>query len=417
MGIIMTHTNFPHPFDQFVWSGGIENTFVPDARPGLRSLEEYELTQHYQQWRGDFDRAASLGIKALRWGPPWYRTEPKPGEFDWEFADQAIDYLVNTLKITPIIDLVHYGTPDWLAGGFSDPSYPERIAAYATAFVKRYKHLVRFYTPLNEPTVTADFSGRRGEWPPYLNGDEGYVRVLLQLARGIQRTATAIREEQPEAILVAVEAMRRVKRVRPKAARAARLRILQEYLPYDLSAGRVDDRHPLRSWLLDRGASQDALETLRQNRVEHDIFGVNFYPWSYAEVDIDNDDIVRTKDGTCGGEQLFQVLKHASRHSGKPLMITETSATGTLAERKRWMRQTTRAVARAQAAGIDVRGYTWYPLFTMIAWDYRTSEKPVDDHLLHLGLWDCQFDSERVLVRSATPMVETYRSLIQRDSM
>lgn len=413
----MTHTNFPHPFDQFVWAGGIENTFVPDARPGLRSLEEYELTQHYQQWRSDFDRAASLGIKALRWGPPWYRTEAKQGEFNWDFADEAIDYIVNVLKITPIVDLVHYGTPDWLEGGFANPDYPERVAAYTTAFVKRYKHLVRFYTPLNEPTVTADFSGRRGEWPPYLKGDTGYVSILLQLARGIQHTAKAIRAEQPEAILVAVEAMRRVKPERVRAGAAAKLRALHEYLPYDLAAGRVNDSHPLRNWLLESGASQDVLAQLVSNGVEHDIFGVNFYPWSYAEVDVDDSGNVTSTDGRCTGNQLFHVLKEAYEHSGKPLMITETSATGTMAQRKRWMQQTTSAVAKARRSGVKVCGYTWFPLFTMIGWEYRTSEKPIDEHLLHLGLWDCHFDSERTLVREETPMVAKYKSLIASDLM
>lgn len=45
---------------EFHWAGGIENTFIPQERPGPRALEEYELTQHYAQWRADLTRAASL---------------------------------------------------------------------------------------------------------------------------------------------------------------------------------------------------------------------------------------------------------------------------------------------------------------------------------------------------------------------
>ena len=62
----------------FAWAGGIEDTFIPQERPGLRALDEYELTQHYEQWREDLERAASLGIRMLRWGVPWYRAEPRP---------------------------------------------------------------------------------------------------------------------------------------------------------------------------------------------------------------------------------------------------------------------------------------------------------------------------------------------------
>src|SRR4030095_8270534 len=103
--------------------------------------------------------------------------------------------MIDKLGITPILDLVHYGTPAWLEGSFSSKRYPERVAAYASAFAARYKGKVRFYTPLNEPTVNADFSGRKAEWPPYLSGDQGYVSLIVSIAQGIQRTVKAIRQQ------------------------------------------------------------------------------------------------------------------------------------------------------------------------------------------------------------------------------
>ena len=148
-----------NPIDsEFLWAGGIEDTFIPQERPGLRALEEYELTQHYQQWRDDLARAASLGIGALRWGVPWYRVEPAPGVFDWDWIDEVLGYLVHDLQIEPIVDLMHYGTPLWLEGSFTASDYPERVAMYAGAFAARYGELVRYYTPLNEPTVNAENS-------------------------------------------------------------------------------------------------------------------------------------------------------------------------------------------------------------------------------------------------------------------
>ena len=53
----------------FTWACGIEDTFIPQARPGLRALDEYALTQHYEQWRTDFDLVAESGVQALRWSP------------------------------------------------------------------------------------------------------------------------------------------------------------------------------------------------------------------------------------------------------------------------------------------------------------------------------------------------------------
>ncbi len=67
----------------FIWASGIENTFVPQTRPGHRALDEYRLMGHYEHWREDLALARGLGLQALRWGVPWYRVEPLPGEFDW----------------------------------------------------------------------------------------------------------------------------------------------------------------------------------------------------------------------------------------------------------------------------------------------------------------------------------------------
>ncbi len=404
------NTILPSPFDRFTWLGGIENTFIPQERPGLRALEEFELTQHYRQWRQDLERAQSLGIKAIRWGPPWYKVEPEPGRFDWSWVDQVLEHMICRLHITPVLDLMHYGTPFWLENSFINPDYPDRVAAYAAAFTERYRQLVRFYTPLNEPTVNALLCGKRAEWPPYLSGDNGYVAVLLPIARGIQKTVQAVSDIQSDPKFVCVEALRRVKPIGRRSTRAAAHERLYDFLAYDLATGAVSEEHPLYGWLVENGASTEMLSELNGNGIEYDIAGVNFYPWSFAAVEAKKTGgEAQVSRGVCGGGELFHVLKEAARHMRKPLIVTETSATGTMLERKRWMRATTGAVKRAQAAGIDVVGYTWFPLFSMIGWEYRASGKPIDEHLLHLGLWDCRFDDDRTLLREETPMVNEFR--------
>ena len=133
--------------DDFAWAVGIENTFVPQTRSGHRRLDEYELMDHYGHWREDIDRVAELGVKMLRYGIPWYRVNPAPGVFDWSWTDEVLDYLVGTKGLTPIIDLMHYGTPLWLDNHFVNASYPRRVAEYASAFAERYRSIVRHYTP------------------------------------------------------------------------------------------------------------------------------------------------------------------------------------------------------------------------------------------------------------------------------
>jgi hypothetical protein len=54
--------------------------------------------------------------------------------------------------------------------------------------------------------INAEMGGSKAEWPPYLTGEAGYVKLLLALARGIILTTQAIKAEQPEAIIVQIEA-------------------------------------------------------------------------------------------------------------------------------------------------------------------------------------------------------------------
>ena len=138
---------------------GIEDTFIPQVSPGLRSLDEYELTGHYDNWREDLDLAASSGASMIRYGIPWYRVNPGLDEWDWSWTDRVIERL-HAVDLTPIIDLMHYGCPLWLEREFANPDYPRRVAEYAARFAERYA-AVRFYTPMNEPLLTPRIARRR----------------------------------------------------------------------------------------------------------------------------------------------------------------------------------------------------------------------------------------------------------------
>lgn len=400
--------------ESFSWAGGIEDTFIPQAKPGFRRLEEYELTQHYEQWRDDLKRAASLGLTKLRWGVPWYRIEPKRGHYDWSFTDEVINYMVDELHIEPIVDLVHYGTPTWMEDSFVDPDYPERVSEYARAFAERYKDKVRYYTPLNEPGVNAEYCGSNGQWPPYLTGDKGYVSVLLPIARGVQLCGKAIRDADPDATLVAVEAMRCVEAsdTSAVAVAAARQALDKDLLPWDLVSGKVDKQHPLYAWLIKNGAQEDDLEKLQDEGIHQDVLGVNFYPWSIKTIRDVNGKAVES-DGPQRGRLLLQVLKRCWERAQTPIFVTETSSTGDATQRALWMSETIDAVRIARGAGIPVVGYTWFPLITMVDWQYRTSKKPLTEHLLHLGLWDSSFDGDGVLQRHETALVDNYRDWIK----
>jgi beta-glucosidase/6-phospho-beta-glucosidase/beta-galactosidase len=397
---------------EFRWAVGIENTFVPHTRAGHRPLDEYELMGHYRLWRRDIDLAADLGVSTIRYGIPWYKVNPRPGVFDWSWTDPVLEHLVSVRGLTPVIDLMHYGTPLWLDNHFVNASYPRRVAEFAAKFAERYASLVRFYTPVNEPAVTAVYCGRDGRWPPYLSGDDGYVKVLLALAKGMNRTAEALRSAQPGAVLVHVEdvGLDHAGSADPDLAAAATEARERRLLPLDLACGKVVPGHPRFDWLIEHGATEPELLGLAATAPRWDALGVNFYPWSNRRLVRRRNGQIRAKPDTPAAA-LGDVLRLVYDRYGLPLMVTETSAPGTHVERALWMRDTIAAVRQARSKLVPVLGYTWFPLFTMVEWKYRWSRKGLEHHLLHLGLYDV-LRRDGAMDREPTPLVDAYRQAI-----
>ena len=395
----------------FIWATGIEDTFVPQTRKGHRPLDEYQLMGHYQHWREDLILAQELGVRAIRWGIPWYRVEPFPGEFDWRWTDDVIPYLVKELGITPIVDLMHYGCPFWLRREFVSNAYPEAVATYAGAFAARYAGLVRWYTPLNEPLVTALMCGRRGTWPPYLRSEVGYLQVLVKVAQGIVRTCAAIRAADPEAILVHVEACGLSRTAREDLQALAEEDRDRGFLPTDLVTGRVNPNHRLFGWLVRNGTSPDELDALAAAAPRLDLIGLNFYPqWSTTQLYIDKRGRLAYRPVEQEGSGFSGLIEEYWARYGIPVMVTETSAAGGEDIRARWLESSVAAVRELRSRGVPVLGYTWFPLFTMIDWRYRFGRGPLEEYRLELGLYT--LDGGGPARWRPTPLVEQFHSYV-----
>jgi beta-glucosidase len=396
----------------FIWAAGIEDTFVPQERPGHRALDEYELMGHYEHWREDLDLCKYVDLQALRWGVPWYKVEPEPGKFDWSWIDEVLPYIVEELGVLPILDLMHYGCPDWLEKGFINKDYPKRVAEYSAAFAERYKHLIQWYTPLNEPIVTALMCGMRGAWPPYQRGEKGYIRVMLQLARGIIETVNAIHSVQDDAVMIHIEATGLTRTIREDLASLAREETHRGYLCYDLISGRITQDHLLFSWLLRNGAAPDELAKLQEKAIELDILGMNFYPqWSTKQIYLDKKGRIAFRDAEPEGDGFSELIRDYYERYKRPIMITETSAVGSDEIRLRWLRSSVNAIKDLRRDGVPVIGYTWFPLFTMIDWRYRFGTDALENYYLELGLY--KLNRKRGPRWCDTPLVEEFRGYVR----
>jgi beta-glucosidase/6-phospho-beta-glucosidase/beta-galactosidase len=404
----LTRTSW-RPDGPFRFAAGIEDTFIAHERVGMRRLDEYELTQHYQYWREDLDLLARAGADSVRWGIPWYRVEPAPGRFEWDWVDRVVDHLC-ALGLTCIVDLMHYGTPLWMTDSFVDRDYPRRVAAYAAAAATRYGDRLDVWTPLNEPNVNADFCGRRGVWPPYRTGEDGFTAVAVALAEGIAATQRAIQDVQPDASFVYVEAAFRY----AGDTFPVPLEVLEErrFVVLDLVLGRVGDEHPMRRWLLDHGADAARLDRLAIDAVSPDVVGVNYYP-GFSTLRFDAAGVpTGVEAGTAGLDEIVRL--YAARY-GLPVMITETSRGGPLEERRAWLRQSLATVARLRADGVPLVGYTWFPFTALIDWAYREATTPIDDWIVQMGMVDLhRVPGGGALERHPTALIDDYAAAARR---
>jgi beta-glucosidase/6-phospho-beta-glucosidase/beta-galactosidase len=428
--------------EPFRWIVGIEDTNigVPIRHSG-RPLDEFLLTQHDRWFREDLDRAASLGIKAIRYGIPWYRVHTAPGRFEWDWVDQALDH-ASGLGLEVIADLVHYGTPTWLAGSFADPAYPEVVAEYAGAFADRYRTIVRHYTPLNEPTVTALFCGERGLWPPYLEGARGWMTIVLAVAAGVRASVAAIREADSEAVIVHVEASKPIGRWDDGLELEARTRAERVFLPTDLVLGRFGDDHPLASWIREVGATEAALDPFRGPGPSLDVIGVNYYPELSPRELLRHDG--QTVELAVNGwtQGLVDVLLEFHDRYRLPVAVTETGIDGTDSRRREWLRASAIAVSDLRSAGIPVWGYTWWPLFDFVNWSYGAGDQVVEEFVVRMsendvgapyqppahdgditsllrpmGLWRLENDTTNVLQRIETGAAAEFRLIIAAEPL
>jgi beta-glucosidase len=368
----------------FVWAVGIENTFIGQTeRMGERPLDEFALTHHYQYWKEDLERCASLGVRAIRYGMPWYKVEPAKNQFDWGWADRAIDHACG-LGLEIIFDLMHYGVPFWLDNQFLNTDYDKHVADWAHAVAQRYRDRIRYHTPFNETLVCTEFAGLRGMWPPYLRGNDGQVKLLRNIARGMTLSIEAIRAARSDAVIVQVDAAGEVLADTPDLQAQAEIETAKTFMGSDLVVGLVDGKHILAEWFLKHGMTEADLEWHRARPQVLDIVGTNYYP----EVSVQKlvrwqDELVRRPISGRGAGMKRSIKAFADRY-GKPVMVTESSLNGTIAERAQWLREAAVAVAEGRAEGLPLVGFTWFPVFDLIDWVYRAG-RPLEDYITRQG--------------------------------
>jgi beta-glucosidase/6-phospho-beta-glucosidase/beta-galactosidase len=382
--------------EEFIFATGIENSYPTIVLPNglVTRVDEMEKTGHYEQWEKDFRLVTSLGITHLRYGPPFYKTHLAPGKYDWDFTDKTFERL-KELKIIPIVDLCHFGVPDWI-GDFQNPDFPEYFAEYAAAFAKRFPDL-QYYTPVNEIFITATFSALYGWWNEKLTSEKAYVTCLKNCCKANVMAMQAILKVKPDAIFVQSESSEFFHPANPEAQKLSNFLNEKRFLALDLTYG-----YPISAgmyeYLLDNGMTKEEYHWFEDNQVNaRCIMGNDYY--------VTNEHVIYPDGRTEASGEIFgyYVITHQYYSRYKlPIMHTETNIS--MPESVKWLYKEWANVHQLKRDGVPVIGFTWYSLLHQVDWDSTLRNNA--GNINELGLFD--------LERNIMPVGKAYKKLISQ---
>ena len=370
----------------FMFATGIECSY-PTIEHGRWRRDEMQSTRHYELWQHDFALARKVGITHIRYGPPLHLIFGGPGKYEWDYCDAPMEELRDHGP-EPIVDLCHFGIPDWL-GSFQNPEIAWELAEYAGAFAERYPW-VRFYTPVNEMYVCARMSALDGLWNEQLHDEGAFARAAWNLANATIAMTDAVLKRREDAIFVNSESSEFYQACCPdpgiqEIAEDANER---RFLPLDLIYA-----HPLSKRMHDllvaQGISAEDIDRLARREVpKRSILGLDYYEWNERLID-------RAGKALALGELFgwYVIADQYWQRYRRPMMHTETNRTDAEGA-SRWLWRQWHNVQLLSKAGVPLVGFTWYSLTDQIDWSIAMSE-PVGI-VYPVGLFDLNRETRTV---------------------
>lgn len=383
----------------FMFATGCECSY-PTIRWQGKSLRRdgFELSRHYEHVAEDFRLVQATGINFLRYGPQYYRANPRRGHYDWDFADEGFRRL-QEMEIHPIADLCHFGVPDWLEN-FQNPEFPDQFANFAAAFAKRYPWVI-LYTPVNEIFVCAMFSALRGKWNECLKSDRAFVTAIKHMCKATLLAEQEILKIQPQALFIQSESTSFFHQAGPAAHHRAYLENQKRFLALDLVYG-YDVSGLTYEYLREHGLTREEYHWFIDNgrpMTPYCIMGNDYYGSNEYRITEDGDATQSTGD-VFG----YYVLTHEYYDRYQlPTMHTETNKRESEQEAEKWLHKQWHNVVRLKQDGVPILGFTWYSLIDQTDWDTALTE--VNYHTNPCGL----FNKER----QPHPVQRAYAKIIE----
>lgn len=340
-----------------------------------------KAADHYNRYEQDFDLLKKLNMNALRFSIEWSRIQPN-GEKDWnhEAVEHYREYIrqLKTRDIEPIVTLWHFTHPVWFEekGGFAKYNNLKYFVKFADRIMREIGREVRYVVTVNEPDTYAFKSFYEAAWPPQKHNGWTMVETYRNLLIAHNQIYGKLRKHRRGYKVGLAKTCNYLYPGDEKLATKAAMRL-----------------------------RRFAVDNVPLYRVKHrlDFIGVNYY---FAERvigrRIKNPDKHQSDTGNdLQPQNIEQVLVRLHKKYKKPLIITENGLSDAKdRDRQWWLRETMKAIIRAERRGVRLRGYLhwslidnfewssgFWPRFGLVEIDYKTlKRRPRKSALWFAGL-------------------------------
>lgn len=378
-------------FPDFAVAVGEEGSDPVVERDGVDFRhDQFAQSGHTGRMEQDLRAIADLGVGVVRYGSPWRLAEPAPREYDWSHWDRALA-ACDAAGLEPVIDLLHFGLPDHHPR-FADPAWVDAFVRYVDAFLARYRS-PRWFTPVNEPGITALLTARFGMWNDRLAGAADHARVLALVTLANLEALARISADRP-AMWIGAEGFDVPVAMTDDAVGEVEARRAVAQLVWDLHLG----VEPLPAGAAYLAPVSDAtLARIRALAVRDSLVaGHDFYPTAVQPVGGPDPGWSTTDLVALGAAEL---VRWHDRYR-VPFWIGETSnLSRPVAEQVPWLEALVAALDGLRADGLPVRGLCWYSRGDQFDW--QTALTNPTGAVTEVGLFDVDRNARPVAARFA----------------
>jgi beta-glucosidase len=341
-------------------------------------VDELAASRHLLHQDADLAAVAGLGVRLWRYGMPWRLVEPRPGEYDWRLWDRALEACARH-GLIPVVDLCHFGLPDHYPG-FVDPTWVDGFARYVDAFLARYREPM-FFTPVNEPMITAMCSGLFGLWNDRRSSRADYMTALAHVTLANLEAVERIRADRAGWWIGAEGFGCHLAATEDDERAAAEARALEQ-LVWDLHFG-VAPRAEVADVEVvvdDRTLSRIRALAGPADRV---VAGHDFYPVSVRVHGVRRDPLTLAERIAAYETEARAWFARYRR----PFWVAETSNLGLdVRDGVIWLDQLLGALDRLRADHLPAHGLCWYSRGDQVDW-HTMLARPVGE-ITEVGLFD-----------------------------